>query len=123
MANLAAFLTKSGVLDYVGTMDEVKAKGKKVCDLPALKTELEISHPTATFVFSQAGKSYYGLIDDYDAKRCDFIAIGKEDAKSNIELMNMFCQRNVCIVAVPVLLCSINSHILDILFFVIACVH
>lgn len=95
VANLAAFLTKSGVLDYIGTMDEVKAKGKKVCALPALKTELEISHPTATFVFSQAGKSYYGLIDDYDAQRCDFIAVGKEDAKSNIELMNMFCERDL----------------------------
>ena len=103
--------------DYIGTLDEVKEKGKKVCALPALKTELEISHPTANFVFSQSGKSYYGLIDDYDAKRCDFIAVGKEDAKSNIELMNMFCERNVCNIVVSCFLFTLSLLLLCSIFF------
>lgn len=39
--------------------------------------------------------SYYGLIDDWDAGLCDFIAMGESDASANIELMDMFCDREL----------------------------
>lgn len=95
VANLAAFLTQAGYPDFVATMDEAVEQGKKVCALPALKTELEKAWPLADFVFSESGKSYYGLVDDFDAGKCCFIAIGDSDAAANIELMDMFCARDL----------------------------
>ena len=89
VANLAAFLTRQ-YPEYVGTMDEAVAKGMSICVLPAIKTEVEIAHPRAQFVHT-GGKGTYGLIDDYDAKKCDFVAVGF----TSIELTNMLCHRDL----------------------------
>lgn len=94
VANLAAFLTRS-LPDYIGNMEQVVANNKSVCALPALKTELEVAYPNANFVFSQSGKSYYGLVEDWDAGLCDFIAMGQSDASANMELLDMFCERKL----------------------------
>lgn len=108
VANLAAFLTKSGVNEYIGTIEEVNAKGLKVCANPALKNELETAHPSAKFVYSQGDTSYYGMVEDYKSGKCDFIA-ADNDLMANIELMDIFCERNVR--SVTLFFCSyVQSH-------------
>jgi len=76
-------------------MDAIVANRMNICALPALKIELEIAHPSANFVFSQSGKSFFGLLDDFDAGKCHVLAIGETDAAANIELMAEFCDRKL----------------------------
>ncbi|KAL7545097.1 hypothetical protein ACHAWF_008455 [Thalassiosira exigua] len=92
VANLAAFLTQLPKLP-ISTMDEAVANGKSICALPPLESDLEIAYPSAKFVCNSA--TYDELLDDFDAGRCDFLAVGKDDALSNIELVNQFCNRNL----------------------------
>ena len=91
MANLAAFLTRA-VPDHVGTMEGAVQYGLKICGHPALKIDLEKTWPEANFVFSDTGKEIYGLLDDYDAGKCDVMAVGLEDSTMDFELMNAFCE-------------------------------
>ena len=94
VANLAAFLTQS-LPDFVGTMDVAVEKGMAICAHPVLQSPLEIAWPRGNFVFSQSGREFYGLLDDYDAGNCDVMAVGRIDTTGDSELMNMFCQRGL----------------------------
>ncbi|KAL7550375.1 hypothetical protein ACHAWF_013616 [Thalassiosira exigua] len=70
VANLAAFLTMDHY-QYVGTIEEARRQGWKVCALPVTKEELEVAWPDVKFVFSGAGAgSYLGLIEEWDAGKC-----------------------------------------------------
>eukprot|EP00804_Cyclotella_cryptica_P022423 CCRYP_015088-RB/>CCRYP_015088-RB protein AED:0.07 eAED:0.07 QI:1088/1/1/1/1/0.83/6/330/385 len=94
VANLAAFLTRP-VTSYIGTMQGVVDAGLEVCAHPALKTELELKWPRARFVFSNSGKEFYGVLDEYDAGHCAAMAIGREDTTTDGDLLEMFCERNL----------------------------
>lgn len=76
-------------------MEVAIQKGLKICAHPVLKTELENAHPTADFIFSDSGNKYYGVLDNYDAKECQVMAVSGFDTRNNIELMNMFCKRDL----------------------------
>jgi len=94
VANLAAFLTQS-LPDFIGTMEEAVEEGVKICAHPVLKTQFEIAWPRANFVFSNAGKEFYGMLEDYDDGKCEVMAVGRMDTTSDLELMNKFCERNL----------------------------
>ena len=69
VANLAAFLTRNH-FEYVGTMGEVMERGWRVCALPATREELEVAWPDVKFVWNKVGNSYHGLLEEYDAGKC-----------------------------------------------------
>ena len=73
--NSAAFLTRN-TSDHIGDIEGVIAKGWSICAHPVLQEELELAHPYAKFIFNQEGKELYGLIEDYDAKKCQVMAVG-----------------------------------------------
>ena len=94
VANLAAFLTLSG-LQSVSTMEGAINGGIKICAHPALKDELLVRWPKAKFVFSDHGTEFYGLLKDYDAKKCQLMVVGREDTTLDPVLMNMYCDRGL----------------------------
>lgn len=90
----AAFLTRNST-EYVSTVEGAIGKGYKICAHKVLETELRNAHPTANWVFSESGNEFYGILDDYDAGNCEVIAFGEVDTRNDIDLMNMFCRRNL----------------------------
>ncbi|KAL7533811.1 hypothetical protein ACHAXR_005454, partial [Thalassiosira sp. AJA248-18] len=94
VANLAAFLTRND-LNVVSTIEDVVAQGSKICAHPALQDDLERQHPGAKFVFNQEGKELFGLVEDYDAGKCDVLAVGKMDSLGDLNLMDQFCERHL----------------------------
>lgn len=94
VANLAAFLTNSGVNEYIGTMAEVNAQGMRVCAQTPLRAELEVTYSSTEFVYSESG-TVYGMVDDYVAGRCDFLAVGETIVQANIKLVNLLCEQNL----------------------------
>ena len=92
VANLAAFLTRTTPVN-VANMADVIANGLKVCVHRTLKDELQNKWPRANFVFSDTkSSSYYGLVDDYKAGKCDVLAMGQVFAKSDFEFMDTICE-------------------------------
>lgn len=94
VANLAAFLTRPSE-QFVGTVAGVIKEGKKICAHPVLKDEMKIKWPDASFVFHASAREFRGVVEDYDAGKCDVLAVGREDTMLDGQLMEMFCQRDL----------------------------
>ncbi|KAL7466233.1 hypothetical protein ACHAXS_006521 [Conticribra weissflogii] len=94
VANLAAFLTRS-VPDYVATMEGAVKNNLKICGHPALAGELTSKWPDARFVFSESEGEFYGVLEDYQAGKCDVLAVGREDTMIDLELLNLFCDEGL----------------------------
>ena len=62
---------------------------------PQIQAELEVAWPSAKFYFHEAGNEFRGLLDDYDAGKCKFLAIGWEDTGSDTDFLEMLCERNL----------------------------
>lgn len=92
VANLAAFLTRN-TPNYVGTVEGAVEKGLSICAHPVLAEDLETAWPSANFVYSKAG--FPGMLDDYDANKCEVMAVGEMDTQGDISLMNKFCERRL----------------------------
>ena len=75
VANLAAFLTRKSIDGTIATMEGAVAKGWNICAHPVIKTELGIAWPKANFVFSESGKEFHGMLDDYADGKCGAMAI------------------------------------------------
>ena len=90
VANLAAFLTQS-LPDFIGTMEQAVEVGVTICAHPVLKTQLEIAWPRANFIFSNEGKEFHGMLDDYDNKKCQLMAVGRMDTTNDLELVSIGC--------------------------------
>jgi len=95
VANLAAFLTLSGVSDYINTMEKAVAYKTKICGHSVLRDELQLRWPDANFVFPESGSSKYGVFDLYDAGKCDVMAVQREDTTLDEKLMEMYCERDL----------------------------
>lgn len=91
VANLAAFLTLSGVADTVKTMGEAVARGYTICAHPALRTELELAWPDAKFYYKTAGSGFFAVLDDYEAGKCKVMAIGYEDTSMDAKFLERMC--------------------------------
>eukprot|EP00580_Thalassiosira_gravida_P005994 CAMPEP_0201655548 /NCGR_PEP_ID=MMETSP0493-20130528/46064_1 /ASSEMBLY_ACC=CAM_ASM_000838 /TAXON_ID=420259 /ORGANISM="Thalassiosira gravida, Strain GMp14c1" /LENGTH=670 /DNA_ID=CAMNT_0048132137 /DNA_START=1151 /DNA_END=3160 /DNA_ORIENTATION=- len=94
VANLAAFLTRS-YSPPVSTIEDVIARQMNICAHPVLADDIKLTHPKANFVFNQEGKELYGLVDDYDAKKCEVMAVGKMDSLGDLKLIDLFCARDL----------------------------
>ena len=92
VANLAAFLTRNKASDSGPKTIEEAIKGNyRICALTGNKEELEVAWPAANFIWNESGKSYVGLIEDYDNGMCDVLIYGF----ANLDLMNMLCARDL----------------------------
>jgi len=56
---------------------------------------MKLTHPKANFVFNQEGKELYGLVDDYDAGKCEVMAVGTMDSLGDLNLIDLFCERDL----------------------------
>lgn len=76
-------------------IEDAVAQEKAICAHPALESDLELAWPDANFVFNREGKELYGLVEDYDAGKCPVMAVGKMDSLGDMDLMDMFCKREL----------------------------
>jgi hypothetical protein len=60
-----------------------------------LQSDLELAHPDAKFVFNMEGKEIFGMVEDFQADKCDVLAVGKMDSLGDLKLMNLFCKENL----------------------------
>jgi len=79
VANLAAFLTQSGISSCVGTMKEVVEQGTTICAPGALEEELIVKWPKANWRFAYGDNNFHGVLDKYERNECEVLAIGRED--------------------------------------------
>ena len=74
-------------------MEGMVENGMRICGHPALKSQLENKWPSAKFIYSDSGKEYYGLLDDYDAGKCDAMAVGRGSSEMDLTLLDLYCER------------------------------
>lgn len=94
VANLAAFLTKSGD-QSVTSMEAAVALKLSICAHPAIEQELRDAWPDGNFYFHQEGNEFRGILQDYDEGKCSVMVVGWEDTVADTELLNMYCERNI----------------------------
>lgn len=93
VANLAAFLTLSGT--NVQTMNDAVKLGVPICAHPAVRAELEGEWEGANFYFHQNGNEFPGLLNDYDAGKCELLAVGYEDTSMDNQFLQGLCNRKL----------------------------
>jgi hypothetical protein len=93
VANLAAFLTKN--LSEIKTMEGAVASGWTICAHPALESELQIKWPNANFYFTESGKEFTGILEDYNLGRCDVMAVGWEDTSMDLAFREQICEMDL----------------------------
>ncbi len=91
VANLAAFLTQSGLETKFGTMKEVIAGMVTICGHPALKDDIELKWPNGNWVYPD-GNEFHGLLDAYTRGECKVLAIGIEDTFMDPEIVTRVCE-------------------------------
>ena len=94
VANLAAFLTRSGWNNGVQTMKEVVDKNLPICCHPALEEEIRFKWPKANWYFPP-NDGFYGMFDAYTRGDCEVLAIGKEDTIMNKDYLAKVCEHNL----------------------------
>ena len=99
VANLAAFLTKSGD-ESVTSMEAAVALKLSICAHPAIEQELRDAWPDGNFYFHQEGNEFRGILQDYDEGKCSVMVVGWEDTVADTELLNMYCERNIAFTTV-----------------------
>ncbi len=90
VANLAAFLTRSGVKTDYGSMKAVITGNVAICGHPALKDEILMKWPNGNWVFPD-GRGFHGLLDAYARGDCNVLAIGKEDTIMDTDFISRVC--------------------------------
>lgn len=96
-ANLAAFLTLSGVSDFISSMDEAILRRIPLCAHPVIAEDLSRVWSGATFVYDADydGDVYEGMLGLYDAGKCGAIVAGMSDVRNSHSLMESFCSREL----------------------------
>jgi hypothetical protein len=94
-ANLAAFLTVTGVSNYIGSMDAAIYTNTPICAHPALRRELQSVWPEATFVVNEEDDTTLGLIANYEAGLCTVVANSMLDVRQTTEFMDAFCRNHL----------------------------
>jgi len=95
VANLAAFLTRKSISGSVSTIEGAIANGWKICAHIATKTDLEKKWNYDEFVFSEAGKEFHGIMDDYEAGKCVALAVGWEDTSMDRSFLKRICNQGL----------------------------
>eukprot|EP00984_Skeletonema_dohrnii_P035598 scaffold35582_cov233-Skeletonema_dohrnii-CCMP3373.AAC.1 len=90
VANLAAFLTQTGVETEFGTMKQVIDKNARICGHPALEGDLRLKWPEAHWIFPDDG--FDGMFNAYGREECKVLAIGREDTIMNNDYLARICE-------------------------------
>mmetsp|Transcript_30958 Transcript_30958/g.48486 ORF Transcript_30958/g.48486 Transcript_30958/m.48486 type:complete len:749 (-) Transcript_30958:92-2338(-) len=90
VANLAAFLTRSGVKTDYGSMKAVITGNVAICGHPALKDEILMKWPNGNWIFPD-GRGFHGLVDAYARGDCNVLAIGREDTIMDTDFISRVC--------------------------------
>ncbi len=93
VAELAAFLTRSGLKTEYGTMKQVVDEHVPICGHPALKDELELKWPDATWVWPSDG--FDAMFEAYARGECKVLAIGREDTLMNKDYLKRVCEHKL----------------------------
>ncbi len=93
VAELAALLTRSGLKTEYGSMKQVVDENVPICGHPALKDELELKWPKATWVFPSDG--FDATFEAYARGECKVLAIGREDTILNKDYLKRVCEHNL----------------------------
>eukprot|EP00985_Skeletonema_marinoi_P034995 scaffold45345_cov212-Skeletonema_marinoi.AAC.1 len=81
VANLAAFLTQSGLVETeFRTMKQVIDKNVPICGHPALEGDFRLIWPKANWIISDGPDGIFDMFDAYARGDCKVLAIGKESA-------------------------------------------
>jgi hypothetical protein len=93
VANLAAFLTRN--VSEIKSMEGVVASGWTICAHPAIESELRIAWPKANFYFTESGKEFPGMLEDYVLGQCDVMAVGWEDTSMDLGFRERICEMDL----------------------------
>mmetsp|Transcript_30957 Transcript_30957/g.48484 ORF Transcript_30957/g.48484 Transcript_30957/m.48484 type:complete len:722 (-) Transcript_30957:92-2257(-) len=90
VANLAAFLTRSGLKTDYGSMKAVITGNVAICGHPALKDEILMKWPNGNWIFPDGFESY-AVLAAYAAGECQVLAIGIEDTIMDANFISRVC--------------------------------
>ena len=90
VANLAAFLTQTGLEKSVGSMKEVIDGNIPICGHPALEEEIRLKWPDGKWVFP--GSGFDGMLESYAKGECKVLAIGREDTIMDVNFISKLCE-------------------------------
>lgn len=93
VANLAAFLTQSGLETSFRSMKEVIDKNVPICCHSALVGEIRMRWPKANWISPTGG--YVGMVEAYARGECKALAIGREDTMMNIDFLARLCKHGL----------------------------
>ena len=92
VANLAAFLTQTGLEKSVGSMKEVIDGNIPICGHPALEEEIRLKWPDGKWVFPFDGSGFDGMLESYAKGECKVLAIGREDTIMDVNFISKLCE-------------------------------
>ena len=93
VANLAAFLTQTGLEKSVGSMKEVINRGITICGHPALEEEIRLEWPNAKWIFSYVdGSGFEGMLESYARGECKVLAVGREGTTMDMDFISKLCE-------------------------------
>ena len=92
VANLAAFLTQTGLEKSVGSMKEVIDRNIPICGHPALEEEIRMKWPDAKWVFSSG---FDGMLEAYARGDCKLLAVGREDTIMDMNVLDKMCEHDL----------------------------
>jgi len=93
VANLAAFLTRSGLETNNDTMKKVIDNNVPICCHSALAEEIRQKWPDGNWVVSKG--RFEDMFDAYARKECKVLAIGREDTMMNKNILAKVCEHNL----------------------------
>eukprot|EP00986_Skeletonema_menzelii_P007895 scaffold3154_cov129-Skeletonema_menzelii.AAC.1 len=93
VANLAAFLTQTGLEKGVGSMKEVIDGNIPICGHPALEEEIRMKWPDGKWVFPyDAANGFDSMLEAYARGDCKVLAIGREDTIMDMNYIKRVCE-------------------------------
>lgn len=94
-ANLAAFLTVTGVSNYISSMEEAIYTNTPICAHPQLREELSSVWPAATFVMHPDDGTTSGIVANFAAGKCKVVASSMLEIRQDSDYMDAFCQNDL----------------------------
>ena len=95
VANLAAFLTQSGLEKSVGSMQLVVERNIPICGHRALKEEFQLDYPKANWLFPSefsSGGGYMSMLEAYARGDCKVLTFGREETGMNVNVLKRMCE-------------------------------
>merc|ERR1712032_1216505 len=93
VANLAAFLTLTGVSDdFIDSVDKAARSATPVCANSVLRNELQESWQDVNFVWYNADNNVYQDIEMYRSGKCKAIVVSRADKYSDDHYNNELCE-------------------------------